>query len=66
MKKDLIVAPGTSTEEATALAIANNCVGFYVGIPPALQGQAELEGWTLPCVITEDGEGVVVSWAPVA
>lgn len=66
MKKDLIVVVGTPEDEATALAVANGCTGYYQGVPPALQGQAEAEGWTLPCVITEDGDGVVVSWTPVA
>lgn len=66
MKKDLIVVAGTPAEEATALAIANGCVGFYQGIPPIMRTLAEAQGWTLPCVVEEDEEGNVVSWAPVA
>lgn len=64
MKKDLIVAVGTSSEDATALAIANGCGGFYMGVPPIMQGMATEQGWTLPCVVTEDENGMVVSWAP--
>lgn len=66
MNKFLIVVLGTPAPAATALAVANGCVGFYTGIPPVLQGQAEAEGWTLPCVVTENEDGVVVAWAPVA
>lgn len=66
MTKFLIVVAGTPSEEATALAVANGCAGFYQGVPPILQAQATYEGWTLPCVITEDENGAVVSWAPVA
>lgn len=65
MQKFLIVAAGTPSDQATALAVANGCVGFYTGIPPVLQGQADAEGWTLPCIVTEDETGTVVSWAPV-
>jgi hypothetical protein len=62
----LIVTAGTPSEEATALAVANGCAGFYQGVPPILQAQAQAESWTLPCTVTEDENGVVVSWAPVA
>lgn len=65
MQKFLIVVTGTPVEQATALAVANGCVGFYTGIPPVFQGQADAESWTLPCVVTEDETGTVVSWAPV-
>ncbi len=65
MKKDLIVAVGTSSEDATALAIANGCGGFYMGVPPIMQPMAEEQGWTLPCVVTENEDGFVVSWQPV-
>ena len=65
MKKDLIVVAGTPNEEATALALANGCVGFYQGIPPVLQGMAAEQGWTLPCVITENEDGIVTSWQPL-
>ena len=65
MKKDLIVPVGTSSADATALAIANGCSGFYTGIPPIMQAMATEQGWTLPCVVTEDENGMVVSWAPV-
>jgi len=65
MKKDLIVPVGTSPQDATALAIANGCGGFYVGIPPIMQAMAEEQGWTLPCVVTEDENGLVIGWEPV-
>jgi len=64
MDKDLIVEAGTPADAATAMAIANGCRGFYQGIPPIMQPMAEAQGWTLPCVVTEDENGMVVSWAP--
>jgi hypothetical protein len=65
MKKDLIALVGTSTEAATDLAIKHGCVGFYMGVPPVMSGQAEAEGWVLPCVVTENEDGVVVAWEAV-
>ncbi len=65
MQKFLIVVAGTPAPEATSLAVANGCAGFYQGVPPILQAQAAAEDWTLPCIVTEDENGVVVSWAPV-
>jgi hypothetical protein len=65
MKKDLIALVGTSTEAATVLAIQHGCVGFYMGVPPVMSGQAEAEGWVLPCVVTENEDGVVVAWEAV-
>lgn len=64
-QKWLVVAVGTPAADAIALAVANGCVGFYQGVPPVLQETATEQGWTLPCVITEDENGVVVSWEPV-
>lgn len=64
MSKHLIVVAGTPDADATALAIANGCVGYYQGIPPVWQGLAEEQGWSLPCVVTEDEAGDVTSWAP--
>lgn len=64
MTLHLIVAVGTSSEKATALAVANGCVGFYTGVPPCYAQLAEAQGWTLPCVISEDSDGNVVAWAP--
>lgn len=66
MRKDLIVVAGTPEDQATALAVANGCVGFYQGIPQSMLALSEEQGWTLPCVVEEDDEGNVVSWAPVA
>ena len=65
MQKDLIVVEGTPEEEATALAIAQGCVGFYQGIPLSMQAMAEAQAWTLPCVVTENEDGVVTSWQPL-
>lgn len=65
MQKDLIVPIGTSTETATALAVANGCTGFYLGVPPVMSAMAIEQGWTLPCVVTENEDGIVVAWAPV-
>jgi hypothetical protein len=65
MSKHLIVVAGTPDADATALAIANGCVGYYQGIPPVWQVLAQEQGWNLPCVVTEDDAGNVVSWAPV-
>ena len=66
MTKYLVVPVGTSSQDATALAVANGCVGFYTGIPPVWSELAALQGWTLPCVVTEDENGAIISWAPVA
>lgn len=65
MQKDLIVAVGTPEQEATALAVKNKCVGFYTGIPPKWISLSNEEGWLLPCVVTTDENGVVVSWVAV-
>lgn len=64
MQRDLIVAVGTPSSEATALAHANNCVGFYTGIPPKWDVLSQEQGWTLPCVVETDDQGNLVSWAP--
>jgi len=66
MSKHLIVVAGTPDADATALAIANGCVGYYQGIPPVWQGLAEEQSWSLPCVVTEGDDGNVVNWTPVA
>lgn len=65
MTKHLIVPAGTPDADATALAIAQGCVGYYQGIPPFCAAMAAEQGWTLPCVIDEDAEGNVVGWLPV-
>lgn len=65
MKKDLIVPVGTSAQDATDVAVAHGCVGFYMGIPPVMSEQAATEGWILPCVVTEDDNGNVVAWEAI-
>lgn len=62
----LVVPSDFPPETATDLAIANGCSGFYSGIPPKWVVLSQEQGWTLPCAVTEDEEGNVTSWAPVA
>lgn len=64
MQKYLIVAVGTDAADAMALALANGCCGYYTGLPENMQAQATAEGWTLPCVLTDDGTGAIVAWEP--
>lgn len=61
-----IVFPAPAPADAVAITAANDAVGFYTGIPPRMLALSEEQGWTLPCVIEEDEEGNVTSWAPVA
>lgn len=64
-QKLAIVAVGTPAADATALANANDCGGYYTGIPPMWATQAVEESWTLPCVVTQSLEtGAVIAWAP--
>ena len=62
----LVVPTGFPSETATELAVSNGCAGFYTGIPPKWVVLSEQQGWTLPCIVTEDDDGNAVSWAPVA
>lgn len=59
-----LVAPGTSSEEAYALAVQNGCNGYYLSVPPVWQDQSVAEGWTYPCIVTMNDEGLVANWAP--
>ena len=61
----LVVPVDFPSEIATQLAIANNCAGFYSGIPPKWAVLSNTQGWTLPCVVIEDEAGNVLSWFPV-
>lgn len=63
--KWLIVDPSTSFDDALAMSTANDCVGWYSGVPPVWQGMSADQGWTLPCTVTQDAEGDVTGWAPV-
>lgn len=65
MKKNLIVPVGTNPQDATDVAIAHGCTGFYMGIPPVMASQAATEGWLLPCVVTEDDNDNVIAWEAV-
>lgn len=59
-----LVFPDPAPSDAVAVTAANDGVGFYTGIPPKWTALATEQSWALPCVITEDEEGNVVSWAP--
>lgn len=61
----LIVSEGTSFDSALSLAQANDCVGWYTGIPPVYQAQAAAEGWVLPCVVLMNDDGIIISWSRV-
>jgi hypothetical protein len=61
----LVVSQGTSFDSALSLAQANDCVGWYTGIPPVYQAQAAAEGWVLPCVVIMADDGTITSWMPV-
>jgi hypothetical protein len=60
-----IVFSAPAPADAVAITVANGAAGYYTGIPPKWSGISTEQGWTLPCVIEEDEEGNVVSWAPV-
>jgi hypothetical protein len=64
MQKYLVVEVGTDPATATSLALAHDCCGFYTGVPESMAAQAAAEGWTLPCVLTDDGTGFISGWAP--
>ena len=64
--KSLIVPVGFPSETATAIAIANGCAGYYIGIPPKWVVNSGEQGWTLPCLVDTDEYDTVLSWSPVA
>jgi hypothetical protein len=54
MTQKWLIAPVDSSFDANvAICQAEGCVGFYSGIPPFLQAQAEQEQWVLPHFWTE-------------
>ena len=64
--QDLLIAPPTWTaQEATACAITEHCVAYYTGIPPVYVPISIEQGWTVPCVITEDADGTISAWRAV-
>jgi hypothetical protein len=64
--QDLLIVPPTWTaSEATALAVSECCVAYLVGIPPVYAMQADAQGWSLPCVVTEDADGSISAWRAV-
>lgn len=65
MQNLLIVDPTMPIDAAIQLATLNDCSALLQGIPPVYMAQAETDGWMLPCVITEDDTGAIVSWKPV-
>jgi len=64
--KALVVPTDFPSEQATELALANGCAGFYTGVPPKWVELSVAQGWTLPCIVETDDDGVVLFWAPVA
>lgn len=60
-----LVFPAPAPADAVAITLANDAVGYYTSIPPKWATTSEEQGWTLPCSVTEDENGAVVSWAPV-
>lgn len=64
-QKLAIVAVGTPPADAVALAETYACGGYYTGLPEVWSTQAAAEGWTLPCVVTQNLEtGEIVAWIP--
>lgn len=64
--QDLLIVPSDwSTAESTGTAIAEGCVAYYTGIPPVLEPIAQADGWTVPCVITEDDTGAISAWRAI-
>ena len=64
--QDLLIVPPTWTaSEATSVAVSEACVAYLVGIPPVYTAQADAEGWTVPCVVTEGADGSITSWRAV-
>lgn len=53
-QKWLIAPVGSDPDANLAICQANDCVGFYTGVPPFLQQQAQQEGWVLPHFWTEE------------
>ncbi len=65
MQDLLIVPPTWSASEATSVAVSEACVAYLVGIPPVYTAQADAEGWTVPCVVTEDADGSISAWRAI-
>ena len=65
MQDLLIIPPTWSASEATSVAVSEACVAYLVGIPPVYSAQADVEGWTVPCVVTEDADGSISAWRAV-
>lgn len=63
--KVLVVPTDFPSEVATEIAIANQCAGYYTGIPPKWVVLSEDHGWTLPCIVETDEQDGVISWTPV-
>lgn len=66
MTQDLLIAPPTwSTSECVTVATTEHCCAFLTGVPPVYEAISTEQGWTLPCVITEDETGAVTAWRAV-
>ena len=59
-----LVAPGMTDAQAAALAVQHDCGGYYLAVPPVWQAQSVSEGWTFPCIVTLDENGLVADWEP--
>lgn len=64
-QKLLVVDAQMPMADAIQLAVLNACCALLQGIPNSLIMQAQTEGWTIPCVLTEDETGAIVSWEAV-
>lgn len=64
--QDLLIAPPSwSATECVTVATTENCCAYLTGIPPVYEALASEQGWTVPCVITEDDGGAVTSWRAI-
>jgi hypothetical protein len=48
-----LLAPTSTAEEATLIAEATGCSGFYLTIPPSMMDNVE-EGDTFPLIVEEE------------
>lgn len=63
-QKILIADPSWTVNQAQTIASQQSCCAYVSGIPMSSSGIAEMQGWTVPCVIVEDLETLeIVSWS---
>jgi len=57
MTQKILIAHPSWTEQQISESIATNgCCAYFVGVPMSLTGISQSQGWSIPCVITEDIE----------